>query len=109
MRPATAARLGASRNRRTQKRSGDHARRVGAIQAGDVERGPVIRRRSRERKAERHVHGTAERGDLDRRHAHVMVGRDHRIELAAHRAHENRVGGERPVYSRGARRRREKL
>jgi len=69
----------------------------------------VIRRRSREWKAERHVHGTAKRRNLDRRHAHIMVGRDYRIELAAHRAHENRVGGERPADSRGARRGREEL
>jgi len=31
-----------------------------------------------------------------------VVGRDHRIELAAHRAHENSVGGKRPLNSRGA-------
>ena len=37
-----------------------------------------------------------------------MIWRDHRIELAAHGAHKNRVGGERPLDSRGARRGREK-
>ncbi len=35
----------------------------------------------------------AERRDLDRRHADVVIRRDHRVELAAHRAHEHRVGG----------------
>jgi len=38
-----------------------------------------------------------------------MVGRDHGIELAAHRSHENCVSGERPIDSRGACSRGEKL
>jgi len=38
-----------------------------------------------------------------------VVGRNHRIELSAHRSHKNRVSGERPIDSRGACRRREKL
>jgi len=62
----------------------------------------VIRRRSRKWKSQRDINGAAERRDLYRRHADIVVGRDHRIELAAHRAHEHRVGRERPVDSRGA-------
>jgi len=38
-----------------------------------------------------------------------VVGRDHGIELTAHRSHENRVSGERPIDSRGACGRSEKL
>jgi len=68
----------------------------------------VIWRRARKWKAERHVHGTAEGRDLDRSHAYIMIWRDHRIELAAHGAHENRVGGERPLDSSSTGRWREK-
>jgi hypothetical protein len=96
-------------NRRTQKRSRDHARWVGAVLAGDVQRGAVIRRCARKWKPERDVHGAAERRDLDRRHSDIVIRRDHRIELAAHGAHEDRVGGKWPVDPSGFRRRREKL
>ena len=77
---------------RAQEDRFDHARRIGDSLAGDVERGAVIGRRARERKAERDVHRAAERRDLDRRHADVVIRRDDRVELAAHRAHEHRVG-----------------
>jgi len=90
---ATGARLTASRNRRTEKRSGDHARRVGAVLAGDVERRTVIRRGPRKRQSERNVHRAAERRDLDRRHTHIVIGRDHRVEFAAHGANEHGIGG----------------
>src|SRR6476659_2178899 len=52
----------------------DHARRVRAILAGDVQRGAVIGRRAREREPHRDVHGAAERRDLDRGHADIVIG-----------------------------------
>ena len=63
--------------------------------ARDVERGAVIGRRPRKRQPERHVHRPAERRHLDRRHAHVVIRRQHGVELAPHRAHEDGVGGQR--------------
>jgi hypothetical protein len=69
----------------------------------------VIRRSSRKRKTEGDVNSVAERRDLDRCHPDVVVRRDHRIELAAHRAHEHRVGGERSADAGFARRGREKV
>jgi hypothetical protein len=103
----TGARLTASRNRRTKKGSGDHTRRIGAILAGDVERGSMIRGRARKWQPQRNVHGASERRDLDRRHSHVVVRSYHRVELAAHRAHKNRVRGKWSIDSGGARRRRQ--
>jgi hypothetical protein len=87
--------LSASRNRRTQKRSGDHAGRIRAILASDVKRGAVVWRSARKWKTERHVDGAAERSNLDGRHPHVVIRRYHRVELAAHCAHENGVRRER--------------
>jgi len=69
----------------------------------------VIRRRPWERKTECDVHGAAERRNFDRRHANIVVGRDYHIELAAHGAHEYRVGGKRSVDSGSARRGRENV
>ena len=69
----------------------------------------MIGRRARERQAERDVHRAAERRDLDRRHADVVIRRDHRVELAAHRAHEDGVGGKRAGDAGRARGGREQL
>jgi hypothetical protein len=59
----------------------------------DVQRRAMIGRRAWERKPEGDVHRASERRDLDGRHADVVIRGNHRIELAAHRAHEDRVGG----------------
>jgi hypothetical protein len=55
----------------------------------------VVGRGARERQAEGHVHGAAERGHLDGRHPDVVVRRDHGVEGAAQGAHEHGVGRER--------------
>ena len=44
---------------------------------------------------QRDVHRRPERGHLDRRHPHVVVGREDGVELAAHRPNEHGVGGDR--------------
>ena len=57
----------------------------------DVERGPVIGGGARKRQAERDVHRAPERRDLDRGHPDVVIRREHRVELAPHRAHEHGI------------------
>ena len=109
MRSATAERLSARRNRRTQKRSGDHAGGIRAILTGYVQRGAVIGRGARERKPQRDIYRAAERRDFDSRHPDVVIWRDHGVEFAAHRSHKNRIRGKRALDSGGARGRREKF
>src|SRR4051812_4831452 len=82
----------------------DHARRIGHAATGDVERGAVIGRSPREWKAERDVHGAAERRNLDGCHADVVIWRDNRVEFAAHRPDEDGIGGKRSGEMRRARR-----
>jgi hypothetical protein len=53
----------------------------------------MIGRGARKRQAKGHVHRIAERRDFDRGHPHVVIWRDHRIELTTHRADENGIGG----------------
>ena len=81
----------AARDARAQDNRLDHARRIGDPLPGDVERRAVIRRRRGNGKPERDVHRAAERRDLDRGHSDVVIRRDHGVELAAHRANEDRV------------------
>jgi hypothetical protein len=69
----------------------------------------VIRRRAREWKAERDVYRASERRNLDRRHADIVIRRDHGIELTSHGSHEDSVGRIRPSDSSLSGRRREKL
>jgi hypothetical protein len=69
----------------------------------------VIRRSARKRQTERHVHGAAERRNLDRGHADVVVRRDHRVEFAAYGAHKDCVSRKRPGDSRRSGRRRQQL
>ena len=75
---------------------GAHAAGIRAAGAGDVDRRAVIGGGADERQPERDVHAAAERGDLDRRHADIVIRRQHGVELAAHRAHEDGIGGQRP-------------
>ncbi len=59
--------------------------------AGDVEGGAVIRRGSRERQPERHVHPVGEMNELEGDQALVVIEGDHRVELALPRAEEDRI------------------
>jgi hypothetical protein len=54
----------------------------------------VIDRRADDRQADRDVDGGAERQQLDRDEPLVVVAGNHRIELAAYGAHEDRVAWE---------------
>src|SRR5207253_958604 len=99
IRSATAGRANASRNRRTQKRSRDHARRIGPILSGDVERCAVIRGRARKWKTQRDVYRASKRCNLDRSHPNVVVRCDHSIELSPHGAHEDCVSRKRSIDS----------
>jgi hypothetical protein len=59
----------------------------------------MIRRRPRKWKPEGDVHGAPERSDLDGRHSHIMVRRDHGVKFSTHSPNENCVGGKRPGNS----------
>ena len=72
-----------------------HTPRIRSARSRDVERRAVIRGSPREGEAKRHIHSPSEIGHLDRRHSHIVVGRDHRIELAPERAHEDGIGRQR--------------
>jgi len=65
----------------------------------------VIRRGPRERQAEGDVHRSAEGRHLDGGHPHVVIGREHRVELPAQRPHEHGVGRERAHCAERFRRR----
>ena len=90
-----ACQAASARSRREQHRV-HHAAGVGDAAAGDVERGAVIDRRADDRQAQRDVHGLAEREQLHGHQALIVVAGDDDVELAAVRAHEHGVGGQRP-------------
>ena len=56
----------------------------------------MVGRRARKRQPQRHVHRSSERRHLDRRHADVVIRRQHGIELSAHRPHEHGIRRKRP-------------
>jgi hypothetical protein len=80
-----------------------HAAGIGAAGTRDVQGGAVIGRSAGEWEAESDIHSAAECGDFDGRHANIVVGRQHRVELTAHRPDEDGVGRERTVGAEGAR------
>jgi hypothetical protein len=85
------------RQLRGQQNRLHHAAGVCLALPGDVERRPVIDRRTNDGQTERHVHGLPERHQLDRHQPLVVIRGHHHIELAAHGADEQRVGGKRSI------------
>src|SRR2546423_5304258 len=92
------AALVGARQTRGQRDRGDHARMLCSPAARDVESRSVVNRRAYERQAERDVDRLAERETFDGDHRLIMVTRNHRVELAARCAQENRVRGVRPRH-----------
>src|SRR5205085_2864320 len=92
-----AALVGAS-EMRGQLDGGDHARMLRDAPARDVEGRAVVNRGTYERQAQSDVDRLAEREALDGDHRLVMVTRNHRVELAARRAQEDRVSRVRPRH-----------
>ena len=56
----------------------------------------MIDRRANNRQAERHVDRAPERDELHRNQSLIVITRDDHVEFAFERAHEQRVGGNRP-------------
>jgi hypothetical protein len=53
----------------------------------------MVRRRPRERQTERDVHRTPERRHFYRSHPDIVIRRNDRVELTAHRSHKDRIRG----------------
>src|SRR5688572_24704320 len=93
----------ASQNLPAQKQRLDKARGVCDAAAGNVHCGAVVGRSARKRQSECDIHRTPKRRDFDCGHPYIVIRRDHRVEFAAHRPHENRIGRKRAQDSRAPR------